>query len=77
MRSVVAGASYLAVVCMAPLVGLREVLRRRLDFLWYRHRVTCRTYIYLNGIAGSVKVASMWSAGSTVGIRFLCVYFVL
>ena len=35
------------------------------------------TYIYLNGIAGSVKVASMWFAGSTVGGRFLCVYYVL
>ena len=23
----------------APLVWLREVLRRRLDFLWYRHRL--------------------------------------
>ena len=39
--------------------------------------VTCRTYIYLNGIAGSVKVANMWVAGSTVGVRFLCIYYVL
>ena len=39
--------------------------------------VTCRTHIYLNGITGSAKVTIMWVAGSTVGVRFVCVYYVL
>ena len=30
-------------------------------------------FIYLDGITDSVKVTSMWFAGSPVGIRFMCI----